>query len=65
MAFKRTEEAVNFEIATTELFKEVFGFETKHLGQTGSKSAPDVLLVSNNEGWQCRTEKEKTMAKNV
>lgn len=52
MAFKGTEEAVNFEIATTELFKEVFRFETKHLGQTGSKSAPDVLLVSNNEGYQ-------------
>ena len=52
MAFKGTEEAVQFEIATAELFKEVFGFETKHLGQTGSKSAPDVLICSRDENYQ-------------
>ena len=39
MAFKGTEEAVQFEVATTELFKDVFGFNAVHLGQTGSKSA--------------------------
>lgn len=52
MAFKGTEEATQFEIATTELFKDVFGFKAKHLGQTGSKSAPDVLLLSDDEGFQ-------------
>ena len=52
MAFKGTEEAIQFEIATTELFKDVFGFNAIHLGQTGSKSAPDVLLVSDSEGYQ-------------
>ena len=52
MAFKGTEKAINFEIATTELFKDVFGFKTIHLGQTGSKSAPDVLLLSEEEGYQ-------------
>ena len=52
MAFKGTEEATQFEIATTELFQEVFGFKTKHLGQTGRNSAPDVLLLSENDGYQ-------------
>lgn len=52
MAFKGTEEAVKFEIATTELFRDVFGYEAIHLGQTGSKSAPDVLLLSDSDGYQ-------------
>ncbi len=52
MAFKGTEEAVKFEIATAELFEEVFGFKAVHLGQTGSKSAPDVLLLSPDESYQ-------------
>lgn len=52
MAFKGTEEAVQFEVATTELFKDVFAFEAVHLGQTGSKSAPDVLLLSDTDGYQ-------------
>lgn len=52
MAFKGTEEAVNFEIATAELFKEVFGFETRHLGQMGSRSTPDVLLYSPENHYQ-------------
>lgn len=52
MAFKGTEEAVQFEVATTEIFKDVFGFNAIHLGQTGSLSAPDVLLLSDEEGYQ-------------
>ncbi len=52
MAFKGTEEATEFEIATTELFKDVFGYNAIHLGQTGSKSAPDILLLSDSEGYQ-------------
>ena len=52
MAFKGTEEAVEFEKATTELFKDVFGYNAIHLGQTGTKSAPDILLISDSEGYQ-------------
>lgn len=52
MAFKGTEEAVEFEKATTELFQNVFGYNATHLGQTGSKSAPDILLLSDSEGYQ-------------
>lgn len=52
MAFKGTEEAVEFEKATTKLFKEVFKYNAIHLGQTGSKSAPDILLVSDSDGYQ-------------
>lgn len=52
MAFKGTEEAVDFEKATTELFHDVFKYNAIHLGQTGSKSAPDILLLSDDEGYQ-------------
>ena len=52
MAFKGREECVEFEVATTELFRSVFGFDAKHLGQTGSKSAPDILLLSDSDGYQ-------------
>lgn len=52
MAFKGREEATDFEVATTSIFKDIFGYEAKHLGQTGSRSAPDVLLISDIEGYQ-------------
>ena len=52
MAFKGTEEAKEFEVATTSLFRDVFGYKSIHLGQTGSKSAPDVLLLSDSDGYQ-------------
>ncbi len=52
MAFKGRDEAVDFEIATTNLFKDILGYNAIHLGQTGNKSAPDVLLVSDSEGYQ-------------
>lgn len=52
MAFKGTEEAVEFEKATTDIFRDVFRYSAKHLGQTGSKSAPDILLISDAEGYQ-------------
>lgn len=52
MAFKGTEEAIEFEKATTELFSDVFGYKATHLGQTGAKSAPDVLLLSDSDGYQ-------------
>lgn len=50
MAFKGRDEATEFEKATVELFSEVFGFKTKHVGPIGL--TPDVLLVSDSEGYQ-------------
>ena len=52
MAFKGRDECTEFEVATTELFRDVFGYDARHLGQTGSKSAPDVLLLSDSDGYQ-------------
>lgn len=52
MAFKGRDEAVDFEKATTQLFHDVFAYNAIHLGQTGSKSAPDILLLSDSEGYQ-------------
>ncbi|MCD8283780.1 MAG: restriction endonuclease [Opitutae bacterium] len=52
MAFKGRDEAVDFEKATANLFQDVFGYKTIHLGQTGAKSAPDVLVISDLEGYQ-------------
>ena len=52
MAFKGREECTEFEVATTELFQDVFGYDARHLGQTGSKSAPDILLLSDSDGYQ-------------
>lgn len=52
MAFKGTDQATNFEKATTKLFDTVLGYKTQHLGQGGSKSVPDVLLISDSEGYQ-------------
>ena len=52
MAFQGRDEAVDFEKATTSLFQNIFGYEAIHLGQTGSKSAPDVLLISDADGYQ-------------
>lgn len=52
MAFKGRDEAIDFEEATTNLFRDIFGYTAVHLGQTGSRSAPDVLLLSDSEGYQ-------------
>lgn len=50
MAFKGRDEATEFEKATAELFKDVFGFQTKHVGPMGL--TPDVLLISRSDGYQ-------------
>lgn len=50
MAFKGREEAVDFEKANVELFHDVFGFTTKHVGPIGL--TPDVLIVSDSDGYQ-------------
>lgn len=52
MAFQGREEAIDFEKATTNLFQDVLGYKAIHLGQTGAKSAPDVLLISDEDGYQ-------------
>ena len=52
MAFKGREECVEFETATTDIFRDVFHYQAIHLGQTGSKSAPDILLLSDSDGYQ-------------
>ena len=52
MAFKGRDEAIDFEKATTSIFEDIFGYNSEHLGQTGSKSAPDVLLISESAGYQ-------------
>ena len=49
MAFKGRDEATEFEKATVELFKEVFGFESHHVGPIGL--TPDVLLISDKAGY--------------
>ena len=50
MAFKGRDEATEFEKATTELFKDVFGFQTKHVGPIGL--TPDVHIISRSDGYQ-------------
>jgi hypothetical protein len=40
---------VEFERATAELFRTVFGFETRHVGPMGL--TPDVLLLSDEDGY--------------
>lgn len=52
MAFKGKDEAIDFEKATTEIFTSVFKYKAQHLGQTGSTSAPDILLISDEDGYQ-------------
>jgi len=49
MAFRGRNKATEFEQATAELFKNVFGFETRHVGSLGR--TPDVLLLSDENGY--------------
>ncbi len=50
MAFKGRDEAIEFEKATVEIFKKVFGFEAEHVGPLGL--TPDILILSNEEGYK-------------
>ena len=50
MAFKGRDEAVDFEKATVELFRNVFGFKAEHTGPIGL--TPDVLILSDTYGYQ-------------
>ena len=50
MAFSSRDQARDFEIATSDIFHQVFGFESKQIGQTGRK--PDVIVRSEACGYQ-------------
>jgi len=52
MAFQGKDEATDFEEATTNLFQDVFGYKASHIGQSGAKSTPDILLISDSDGYQ-------------
>lgn len=51
MAFKGREECREFEIATADIFKNVFGLDATHIAG-GAKEVPDVLLIANDAGYQ-------------
>ncbi len=50
MAFRGRDEATEFEIATVELFKNVFNFEAYHVGPIGL--TPDVNIISTPANYQ-------------
>lgn len=50
MAFKGRDEATEFEKATVELFRDAFGYNTKHIGPMGL--TPDVLILSDCDNYQ-------------
>ena len=52
MAFKGRDEAAAFEVATASIFRDILGFNAIHVGRKGSKSTPDVLLISDDDGYQ-------------
>lgn len=52
MAFQGRENAVNFEKATATIFQDVFGYKANHIGQSGSASTPDILVISDSDGYQ-------------
>ena len=49
MAFRGRDDAIEFEKATVEIFKNVMGFETIHTGPIGL--TPDVLILSDNNNF--------------
>ncbi|SEJ00039.1 AlwI restriction endonuclease [Propionispira arboris] len=51
LAFNGREDCRKFEIATAEIFKNVFGFTSHHIAG-GAKEVPDVLLIAENAGYQ-------------
>lgn len=49
MAFASREKATDFELATVEIFKDVFGMSARHVGPLGK--TPDVLVLSDSDGF--------------
>lgn len=53
MAFSGSEQCRQFEEATANIFREIFGFDSTWLGSAASgREVPDVLLVSDHAGFQ-------------
>lgn len=53
MAFTGHDNARKFEETTAEIFKDIFHYDSKHLGiSKPGKAVPDVLLISDSEGYQ-------------
>ena len=53
MAFSGREQSRRFEESTANIFREIFGFDSTWLGSAASgREVPDVLLVSDNAGFQ-------------
>ena len=53
MAFSGREQCRQFEEATANIFREIFKFDSTWLGSaTSGREVPDVLLVSDNAGFQ-------------
>lgn len=53
MAFNGRDDCREFEKATASIFRDIFGFQSDWLGSAQSgKEVPDVLLVSDNAGYQ-------------
>lgn len=50
MAFDGREQCTEFEKATETVFRDVFGFQTEHIGQKGK--VPDVVISTDSEGYQ-------------
>ena len=50
MAFEGKDHATDFEKATETVFRDVFGFQTEHIGQKGK--VPDVVISTDSEGYQ-------------
>lgn len=49
MAFESREKATDFEKATTSIFRDVFGFEARHIGAYSER--PDVVISSHEAGY--------------
>lgn len=53
MAFAGREQCIEFEEATSNIFREIFKFNSTWLGSAASgRAVPDILLVSGNFGFQ-------------
>ena len=51
MAFNGRENCTEFETATANIFKDIFGFDARHIAG-GAREVPDVLLISGGAEYQ-------------
>ncbi len=52
MAFEGRDESIDFEVATANLFRDTFNYQAIHMGQSGAKSSPDILIIAADAGYQ-------------